>query len=315
MRLSTFFFLTMIILGAVLAWKTLVPKVLPEFEAVLFQIDTTELTSLSWQNTKGEFILVREENKWLITHGTRTVEALPKTVSKLLQPLQKVQTYDMVAQQSSAWKNFGMDEAQATRVQLYQKGEMLEDFWLSPLTVKDSLHQLLTYVRLAGEDEVFEVSGELSRAFQLPFHRFRDPTVLRLDSLIEITALEYFLSPDSSLYFAKADHWQHENYAPLLDSTIVKTFLKNLETVESTAFADNFDDTRTTEFFHRAIALQLAHLPKSIRLECYRDSTWQQPFVIHSSQNPGNYFASDSSGLYQYFFGVFEKELTEVPEE
>jgi len=314
MKLRTFFFWVVFIFALVIAWQTFVPKALPEFEAELWQIDTTSVTSVHWMNTAGEFTLVREGKKWLITHHTRTVAALPKTVEKLLTPLQSVPTQDPISVKIADWKKYGVDEATAIRGQVYDHDAILEDFWVSPLTEKDSLGMAKTYVRLAGQEEIFRVDGKLSQVFRMPFHQFRDATVLELDSLLEINTLEYFLQSDSSLFFAKAQHWQNDTVATVLDSSVVQSFLATLQTVHSTDFADRFDETRIPETFHRALELGIATQP-TIRIECYQDSTWQMTFVLHSSQNPGTYFESDSTGLYQRFFGFFEQRLSSENQE
>ncbi len=307
MKLRTFFFWVVFVFALVIAWQTFVPKALPAFEAELWQIDTGSLTSVHWTNATGEFTLVRENKKWLITYHTRTVAALPKMVDKLLTPLQSVPTQDPISTKTADWEEYGLEEATAIRVQIYEQEVLLEDFWVSPLTEKDSLGVPKTFVRLDGQEEVFRVDGKLSQVFQMPFHQFRDATVLQLDRSLEFKTLEYFLKPDSSLYFAKARHWQNDTLAASLDSVALQSFLATLQPVRSTDFADRFDETQATEAFHRALELGTVTAP--IRIECYQDSTWRLPFVLHSSQNPDTYFESDSTGLYQLFFGFFEQRL------
>jgi len=314
MKLRTFFIWVVVLFALVVIWQTYVPRALPDFEAMLFQVDTAALTSVHWLNAEGEFTLVRESDQWLITHHTRTVEAVPRTVQNLLAPLQNVSTQDPVTTKKTDWERYGVDEAGAIRVQLYDDAALLEDLWLSPLTEKDSLGVPKTYVRLAGESEVFQVPAELSRAFQMPFFQFRNGTFLAIDSTVEIVALSYFFRPDSSLNLTQAAHWQNDTLPPTLDSTAVKTFLTHLKSIASNSFADDFDETRSDLFFHRALEMQTEGEHPNIRLECFRDTTWRKPFVLHSSQNPGTYFASDSAGLYQEFFGFFEKRRFEATE-
>ncbi len=94
----------------------------------------------------------------------------------------------------------------------------------------------------------------------------------------------------------------------LLDSIQMHNYLGALADVSGAFFADYFDETRADELFDRALTFHLEN-ERTITVNCYRDSTWQNRYVLHSESNPESWFESDSSGIFELFFKRFEQIL------
>jgi hypothetical protein len=87
-----------------------------------------------------------------------------------------------------------------------------------------------------------------------------------------------------------------------LDSTKVAGYLNVLRNISGTEFADDFDELQSNNYQYKTLTVKGNNILEPFIVRCYRDSTREKVYILHSNQNSDAYFASDSAGVYQRLF-------------
>lgn len=256
----------------------------PYFSAQLVEIDTGRATALflSPQYAPEKEVLLKREGKtWIAVQGNRSVKASAEAVAAVLSVTASIKTHHVVGRGPQVWAQCGLDAGQGLRVRVLEGANTLDDFFIGTQTAEDGVP--MTYIRLAKDDEVFAVPGNLVEALNPGFDTFRSKVFLELDA-VRLTGIRL------ELYEAGS---QGEFYPPVADS-----YLADIRSLQGEVFADNFDPQRDASLLAGRITFFATEWDAPIEAEWYCDTLREKPFLFHSSLNPHNYFASDSAGLY-----------------
>lgn len=275
------------------------------FESVLIESDTAAVSSIVIQSPgEPEFSLVREAGKWILTDGRRNVSADPEPVRQLLAALIKVETRQVVAKDKNLWAVYGVDEAHATRVRLYEKGQLKEDFLLGNEDLDATSQATISFLRISGEIPVFAVDGFLMSHIGKTFNSYRNRLLLRMKREMEMTVFRWE-SPDTTLVFERSPGgWTLGG--TILDSMAVEDYLNAFRNISAEDFADDFDELEAEEKWHKKLVIKGKNMPGAFEITCFADALRKPPFVLVSSQNPKTFFSSDSTGLYGRIFPQVE---------
>lgn len=275
------------------------------FESVLIEADTAAISSVVIQAPgEAEFSLIKESGKWILTDGRRNVSAEPEPVRQLLAALMKVETQQVVAKDKDLWSVYGVDDAHATRVRLYERGLLTEDFLLGNEDLDAASQSTIAFLRISDEKPVFVVDGFQMSHIGKTFDSYRNRLLLRMKREMEMTGFRWE-SPDTTLVFERGPNGWTLGGA-VLDSMAVEGYLNAFRNISADDFADDFDDVEAEEKLHKRLIIKGRNMPGRFEITCYADAARKQPFVLVSSQNPKTFFSSDSTGLYGQIFPAVE---------
>lgn len=274
------------------------------FKAELIEVDTAAVTQIMI-NTKGpeseEITLKKEEAGWIASNGNLNVKAPPSVVSSLLGNLVLIKTKRIAANKPEKWTDFELEEGQATRVRVYNGEKVLEDFLVGRFSFNQQTRSGISFLRLTGENEVYAVDGFQSLTFGQGFDAYRNKTIVKMKPEMQVTEFSY-RQPDTTLnFFLANDTWTVNGEMPL-DSTKVGGYLNVLRNISGTEFADDFDELQSSNYEYKTLTIKGNNILDPFVVTCYRDTSREKPYIIHSNVNNEAYFASDSAGVYKRLF-------------
>ncbi len=277
------------------------------FEAALIRVDTAAVSSILI-NPKGKHpgITFKREGKiWISSRGNISVRALPDPVNQLLSSLSLIKTDYLAAKQADAWEEYGVTQTNSTRVRVFQNEKLLEDFLIGRFSASEAERNAVSYLRLAGEDEVYAVNGFQALPFTRHFNSYRNPLLLSLKPERSLIRLDYHRADTVFSFIPKGEQRQGKSLLAV-DSAEIEAYCRKLHRVEGHFFADRFDEMQAGALPRRSLVLHGAD--DSVTVTLYRDSTRDdRPFILYSSQYPDTFFASDSTGLYKEIFAQPER--------
>lgn len=254
------------------------------FQASLIRIDTAAVTAVSIlpaAGPQGEFYLKREGNAWIASQGARSVKALRQAVNDLLGLLVSLKSYQLASPDKKDWDRYGVGPQHGLRVRVYENGALLEDFVVGRVDLgEDSLPH--TFVRLWEDEEVFSVPGDLTGIWT-GFDRFRSMVLLDLDPA-KVREIQW--EPDGT-----------DTSFVFYDS--LREYLEGVRLLSANSFADSFDPVSMSGSLLGRLIFSATEWDRPVEVRVYHDTLWEMPFIFYSTQNPGNYFFSDSAGIYE----------------
>ncbi|MBK8493273.1 MAG: DUF4340 domain-containing protein [Saprospirales bacterium] len=279
----------------------------PIFETQLIAIDTAAVTMLSFSPGEApdrEVLAKREGKTWIASLENRAVKAPFSTMDSLLASLVRIESHHIVGKGPDVWAACGLEPGEGTRIRIFQNEKLLEDFIIGRYDpIQDG--EGYTYIRLSDDESVFAVQGNLKSKLWPGFEAFRSKNFLELDPL-KIQEIRWEPSgEDSALVFHRQDTgWVFPGNAlgmgPQLDS-----FLRHIQGLQGTAFADAFDPVSNAQLLEGRITFFATDWEAPVEVSYYRDSTEVKAFIFYSTCNPDNFFGSDSSELFQVLVRPF----------
>jgi hypothetical protein len=253
-------------------------------EADLLKIDTSQVTEvkLHLPHHKADIQLMKEGKRWnAIQHGkTAATEGYP--VNNLLQAMVNIKPERVVSRKKEKWDTYGVSDSTSIAAVVMAGSRELARWHIG----KES--EGLTYLRPAGEDNVYAVAGAPRVAFDKTFNDWRDKSLLRLKKDL-ITKISFQYPADSSFVLEKKDKdWTIGGVKA--DSAKVEKFLDKLRAKDHSAFADTYNATTppdVTLTFFNGEATQAT-------VKAWRHTFYQ--WILNSSQQPDVYF-SDEGGV------------------
>lgn len=299
MKNKTILLLFLLLFSGFLITQFAYERQIKDFHTTLIQIPEKDITALllyPLKDKQEEFSLNKDGGKWGVTKGNVIAKANKKLVNKIIKALTNVDTQNLVSQQAADWKDYGVDDTKGSRVKVLTNKTLLKDFIIGK-TGRDTNYQIITYVRLSAEEEIYAVLGDLNEPFNQSFAAFRNPEILTFNPA-DIQKIS-LLSADSSgtTYERKDSIWTTIN-SPI-QAIHINAYLRKIQALKGKYFADNFDETILQSQLFQTLVLEQNQLSNPLIIKIYKDSTLHHPFIIESSINEDSYFSSDSSGIYQ----------------
>ena len=254
-------------------------------------------------------LLVREPQGWIASYANTSTPANAGAVHRLLKELSRINVSEIASDKSVEWSSFGVGENQGVHMEILGNGEKLEDFVVGKTGEATEQRISERFIRLKDQKEVFRVSDHDLNFITQGFNSYRNKHFFSIGdkSFIRMVALE---TRDSIYQLERTpEGWISDN-GQMADSTSMETYLESLAEVKGEIFADNFDETRSLELFFQRVTF-VANNGISFSVDCFRDSTWENSYVLHSVSNPESWFASDSSGIYSLIFGRLADLISE----
>lgn len=281
------------------------------FKADLIQVDTTQVNSIiitPKEKGKEEIILERANNNWQVSNGKVIANTVQNNVTALLSQLAQIKTTRVAAKNPEKWAEYEVEEDNAKRVKIYENGNLVEEFLLGRFSFNQQTRSGTSFIRVAGENEVYAVDGFLSMSISDDFNSYREKSILKIADSQIITSIEKY-GQDTIVANLINGQWTYNNSLPL-DSLTMETYIKGLKNLEATDFADDFNETLTQDLLKEKVIIKGNNLTTPITITAYQDTTQEKPYVLHSSQFPDGFYTSDSLGVYKKIFDFGDRSTS-----
>ncbi len=271
------------------------------FKTDLVNIDTAKVTAISIYpraTDHKEVRIYKEGNKyWKVKlDNNKTANVPDNKVKNLLDMLIKVKPTRVAAQVESKWGEYKVDTA-GTRVKIFEGNDNTLDLIVGKFSFQQP-RQMNTFVRLNGENEVYETEGFLDMAFNQKADYFRNNSLINDDQTNweKLT----FTYPDSSFELVKSGKdWTINGNKT--DSAKTATYLRTLSHLSSSSFVDNPPADLGHSNYTLTIESDSLGAPGSgtTVISAYGDTS---ATIITSSENNGTYFNGKQNKLTQKIF-------------
>ncbi|HEY6906278.1 MAG TPA: DUF4340 domain-containing protein [Ignavibacteriaceae bacterium] len=266
------------------------------FKANLVDIDTLKVTAVSIYpraTNHREVRLYKEGKNWKVKLDNNLTADVPENkIKTLLTLLVQVKPTRVAAQDKSRWAEFKVDTA-GTRVKVFEGNDNTLDLIVGKFSFQQP-RQMNTFVRLNGEDEVYETEGFLDMALNQKPDYYRNNVLVNEDpaNWKKLT----FTYPDSSFELIKDNNsWTISGNKT--DSAKTANYLRTLSHLSSTSFVDNPSDAETGHVKY-TLTIESGALG-GIVISAYGDSTGT---IVASSENEGAFFNGKQNNLIQKLF-------------
>lgn len=305
-------FIIVLILGL---FRYLPVRYRPVFHNDLIRVDTAALTKcVVTVPGQPEISIERAETGWAADQNGRVAPLPDAEMTPLLEALAGIRGIRRV--KTGQPDSLGFNPGTRVKVQIFNGKQLMEHFDIGHEIITEN--QFATYLKLPVHEGIYLAEGHLRRLFARTLDDFRPKSVLSVspDSVRSIGV--WVARADTVIVFEKNDslrRWTAKNFPYTLSNDSVQNWLGLLHRLNGSPFADNFDesqerDTRLAAFYLRTadnseLALQFYLLkPPNIPedLSGMRGQQWHYLpiYVIHSSQNPMNYFAASDTNLVRF---------------
>lgn len=272
------------------------------FDPQIIQVDTAAVTAIVLRSKADNFetaTLEKKDGEWSISKNGKTYYAPSSAVGQLLQNLVLVTTNRIVAKSPEKWAQYEIEDDAASRIEVFAGDKTLADFYVGKYSVNQQAQQITSYIRVAGKDDVYAVDGMAGMMLGQGSAAYR----LKQVTKIEIHDVEKLNCTGDAVYTVERDgpNWLLDNDA-MLDTTKVLHFLMNIRSMAGDTFVDDFDPAVSQDKLLKTLTISGSNMPGDVVVRCWKDEAREKPFVIHSSQYPNSFFASDSTRLFTRLF-------------
>lgn len=274
------------------------------FDPNLVQVDTSAVTRIAIQPSEqgAAFALQRQSGSWSGKKDGRTVDLSTPAINQALGAVSKIRAKRVVAKTEEQWKDYGLSDAEARRIQVFAGDQAVADIYLGKMDFDQQARSATAYLRTGESPDVYAVDGFQTMSLPADLNSLRNRTVLKMEAGMEVTKVDYQQQEQSVQLERTPSGWMKEE--ALLDSARVENYLNALRNLSAASFADNFSPAGQDPL--KTLTLSGNNMTTPFRVKVYQDTMAGDPFVIHSSLRPETYFSSDSMGIYNSLFGKLE---------
>lgn len=272
-------------------------------EASLFRMPLSELEWVEMHIPEGEALsFYRDAGSWWVTDGRRGFSIPTDSMNRWLERIWSVVPQGISPAKEGTW--LSMDTATARfSLRFTGKGGQVEQFSL--LVPKSRNDQ--AWIQFAHQEELLRVAADpwqplcRSMSAYARGHLLGQPISVPPDSLL------YLVPADSTrvLFRFREGKWLRDSI-PLIgeDSLTWMRYLNKMADWEALEYADDFDETSADLRLLRRIVFWSDKQARVI--SCFGGNSRREPFVIHTSSRAGEYFRSDSGGLFRTVFAELD---------
>lgn len=287
----------------------------PWRDSTFFQTNLLKLNSAEIQQVQiilpeqPPLFLLRGDTGWSVEQAERSVAVPSVAILPMLDALADLRSIRIVKTRRP--DTLGFTPGKAIQISITLADTRQEVLSLGWETLENA--QPTTFVQLPKHEGIYLVNNHLRNIFTKKLSDFRNSMITRF-SPKDVIRFELRGKALDTLAFQKIDSsgvWESSKVSQTIPDESVQIWLTKIARINGLGFADLFDDSHTSETSHAQIILELNNQPEPLVLRIYyfqlpasREKQTRKPeaisFVIHSSQNPTNYFElADTSLLRQ----------------
>jgi len=264
------------------------------FKSELVAVDTALVTKIILHpQAEGhhEIILEKTGQGWTAQQGDLKVSVAQGTLDGILRELMSIKVKSIVTQSKDRWKEYEVEDSTGSRVEVYLGNKKSFDFYSGKFGFNQQANNMISYLRMAGEPQVYAVDGFQSMSFNPSFSNFRDKSLVQIQPA-DISQLKLNQSGTTQLLSKINQVWNIDG-KPVSDSAAVEEYIQGIANISGTQIIDGFTPGPSTSH-----ELDLTTGNKTISVRIFPSGDSLKPFIIHSSSNPDNYFKEDSTGAF-----------------
>ena len=303
----------LIILGGLIVLLLLtvvikMPRERSTLKGTLVEFDTASVGEILITPKAGpseQFRFKRENGKWNIIKGDIVATPMQGAVKNILSEIMAIKPQALAAVGESKYKEYELTDSLATKVKITgSKGRDLAELMIGKFSYRQTGNPYggyggnniegTSYVRLAGEKEIYSVEGFLAFTFSGGFNDWRDKTFVRCNK-DDITKITFTMPADSSFILMKRDSlWFAANQKA--DSAKTANYLSSISLVEGQEFADGY---KPGSFPSYQMVIEGNNL-LNITVKCFKGEG--DRLILNSSLNPDVYYISRRNGIFEELF-------------
>lgn len=249
------------------------------------------------------FIFTRKGKEWYVTQNGIGGRAQLRSAKYMIDQLEQISPDRLASNNPADWKDFAVTDSLGTRVVfLYDKDTAL-DVIVGRFSYIPQRKQSISYIRVAGQNEVYAIDGFLSLNITENFDGWRDKKIMpdNYESWAKLT----FTYPADSGFTLKKDsnkEWVFDGAGfpeiKELDSATAWGAIKNISEQNYGSFINNFDSNSKQPAFTLRIEGKAFG---AVVLKAYPTDTLNQ-YVINSTINPTSFFNGKYNGTFSKIF-------------
>ncbi len=289
----------------------------PWREATFFQTSLLRLDTAAVQQVqiilpggKSSLFLLRGDAGWSAEQADRSVKVSPQYARQMLAALADLKSVRIVKTNRPDTLGFGAESA--IQLSIVQSKGQAETLRLG-LEISEN-GQPSTFVQLPKHEGIYLVDKHLREIFFKSLTDFRNQTIVQF-APGSVRSFAIFGQGKDSLLVHKNDStgfWEGTMPSQIYPDAQVQSWLTKVAGLKSLAFADLYDESHADETLYAQIKLEFAANSEPLNVAIFRFQLMNvpeempehgtirhqfAPFVLHSSQNPTNYFMLSDTGL------------------
>ena len=268
------------------------------FRKDLVNIDTAQVTSINIYPKITHHKLVKifkEGNNWKVDIPNNKTAFVPKQkINEIFRELLSIEPLSVAALGKNKWKEYQVDDSSGTEIKVFEGGNNTLDLTIGKFAFRRP-KTMLSYVRVSGDDNVYQINGMPGFLFNQNADYFRDGRVIN-DNYSNWTKLSFTYPGDSSFVLEKKNkNWMIGSQ--MADSAKTVNLLRPLSDLTNQDFADNFDQNLLSK---AAYTLTINSSAKGgITVTAFISP---KDTLINSSTNPDAYFDAGKNSLLKQIF-------------
>lgn len=249
---------------------------------------------------KTPFQLLKLDDKWLLSADNVHESAQNDRAEQLVKLLKAIRTAEIISQRESDWEKYELGNEQGTLVCIETQKKELPCIRLGLFRFSTEEKVLQTFVRVDHEKEIYSINGIGISSLSTNHNDYRNRQILNItDSIQRI----HFTTDSSFVAVQKwGNQWVDEDLK-ILDSLLWLNTAKTFSNIQLNTFADDVDELSISE--KKAGSVHIYTRRDSFLLDLFIDSTFTEPYIIHSNQFPKTWMACDSIT----FFRIIPKSV------
>lgn len=277
-----------------------------EFRAVLLDFLPKEVQRIELK--KGDqppFHILKQDDRWLLSGRHINEEARQEAIDQLLKRLQAIRTEQLVSQSPQEWEEYGVQTGQGILVCLDYQNDKKDCVRIGRYAYAEKEERVEVYTRLENQQEIYVINGLPLSFLDGKIDFFRNRKLLTIEQPLQAMHLQYDTHSINAQRQTDSTWFVQQE---VVDLRYWEAYLEQLESLTGQRFADDIDELSMDSLL--VWQLNLYTHSDSIQLNCYVDSTKQQPYILHSSQFSKTWISSDSTGLQDRLLSPWRKWLT-----
>lgn len=292
------------------------------FKKELVSFSPDEVTEILFNPdpAKDEKIrLLREQHGvWKVYSESIAYNADTSLISGMIRSIVNLQPERVAATDRSRWSEFQVDDSTGIRVEILGGKEVLADLIVGKFSYKPQQGQqamygqdrgkMSSYVRVAGEEEVYAVDGFLRMTFQANVSNLRNKALsaTRRDDISRIV----FTGPDDDSFVLEKQGERFLMEGVMTDSAETVRYLADIARMTSQDFVYDVTTGNTPDYSVRIESNNTV----PIEIKAFVADTVHK-YILTSTVNPGTYFSGyGKNKLFERIFMAKEKFAPKMKE-
>ena len=282
----------------------------PWRNATFFQTSLLKLDAATIQEIqitlpgKPILYLQRDDQGWTAEQEDRSVVLPPDIAQRMLTELTNMRSIRVA--KTDRPDTLGFSAAASIQLNIIHSGTQQEKLSIGWETIENK--QAASYVQLPNHAGIYLVDSQLRGLFSKGLNDFRRQTIAQFDPK-SVQRFSIIVQGKDSLVFQKNDSigaWIDRMSLKTISNELVQNWLAKISSLNGLLFADLYDESHADEVVYSMIQLNFDGQADPLKLKIYKQRHLNVPevlpaqkpdrrqlslFVLHSSQNPNNYFS------------------------